>query len=100
MSAYPDLDISRTEAIWDVLQKIYGRTEEKFLFVLDEWDAVFYVPFISAVNHQEYLLFIKNMLKDQPYVELAYMTGVLPHHKTSFRCFIFQRFRIKYICGI
>lgn len=83
MIAYPDLGISKTEAIWDVLQKIYGQTEGKFLFVLDEWDAVFHMPFISAVNHQEYLLFLKNMLKDQPYVEFAYMTGVLPIAKYS-----------------
>lgn len=78
MAAHSDLGISRTEAIWDVLQKIYGQTEEKFLFVLDEWDAIFHMPFISRVNHEEYLLFLKNLLKDQPYVEFAYMTGVLP----------------------
>ncbi len=48
IAAYPDLGISRTEAVWDVLQKIYERTEEKFLFVLDEWDAVFHMPFVSG----------------------------------------------------
>lgn len=83
IAAYPDLGISRTEAVWDVLQKIYERTEEKFLFVLDEWDAVFHMPFISRGNQQEYLLFLKNLLKDQPYVEFAYMTGVLPIAKYS-----------------
>ena len=30
-----------------------------------------------------YLEFLKNLLKDQPYVELAYMTGVLPVAKYS-----------------
>ncbi|MDE7273371.1 MAG: ATP-binding protein [Lachnospiraceae bacterium] len=83
MAAYPDLGISRTEAVWDVLQKIYERTEEKFLFVLDEWDAVFHMPFISGRNQQEYLLFLKNLLKDQPYAEFVYMTGVLPIAKYS-----------------
>lgn len=65
------------------LQKIYEQTQEKFLFVLDEWDAVFHMPFISEGNQQEYLLFLKNLLKDQPYVKFVYMTGVLPIAKYS-----------------
>lgn len=83
IDAYPDMGISKTEAVWDVLQKIYEQTREKFLFVLDEWDAVFHMPFISEGNQQEYLLFLKNLLKDQPYVKFAYMTGVLPIAKYS-----------------
>ncbi len=83
IAAYSDLGISMTEAVWDGLQKIYERTKNKFLFVLDEWDAVFHMSFVSEVNQQEYLLFLKNLLKDQPYVEFAYMTGVLPVAKYS-----------------
>lgn len=41
------------------------------------------MPFVSGMNQQEFLLFLKNMLKDQPYVEFAYMTGVLPIAKYS-----------------
>ena len=73
----------RSEAVWDGLQRIYEQTKGKFLFVLDEWDAVFHMPFVSGMNQQEFLLFLKNMLKDQPYVEFAYMTGVLPIAKYS-----------------
>lgn len=83
IDAYPDMGISKMEAIWDVLQKIYEQTREKFLFVLYEWDAVFHMSFISEGNQQEYLLFLKNLLKDQPYVKFAYMTGVLPIAKYS-----------------
>ena len=83
IAAYPDLDVSKTEAVWDGLQRIYEQTKGKFLFVLDEWDAVFHMPFVSGMNQQEFLLFLKNMLKDQPYVEFAYMTGVLPIAKYS-----------------
>ena len=50
---------------------------------MDEWDAVFHMPFISQKGRQEYLLFLKNLLKDQVYVELAYMTGILPIAKYS-----------------
>lgn len=47
------------------------------------WDAVFYMPFISEEERKEYLLFLKWLLKDQPYVEFVYMTGVLPIAKYS-----------------
>lgn len=55
----------------------------KFIFVIDEWDAVFHMSFISPGQQKEYLLFLKNLLKDQVYTELVYMTGVLPVAKYS-----------------
>ncbi|MCM1135440.1 MAG: ATP-binding protein [Clostridium sp.] len=81
--AYSDLHVNKEDSVWDALQKIYEETENKFLFVMDEWDAVFHMSFVSAEERREYLLFLKNMLKDQPYVEFAYMTGVLPIVKYS-----------------
>lgn len=81
-TAYPDC-INMDDSVWDAFQKIYERSENKFLFVMDEWDAVFHMPFISKEDQKEYLLFLRNMLKDQPYVEFAYMTGVLPVAKYS-----------------
>ncbi len=83
MEDYADCGICRDASVWDALQKIYERTEHKFLFVIDEWDAVFHMPFISEDEQKEYLLFLKWLLKDQPYVEFAYMTGVLPISKYS-----------------
>lgn len=45
--------------------------------MIDEWDAVFHMTFVSKDKQREYLAFLKNLLKDQVYVELTYMTGVL-----------------------
>ena len=83
MTVYTDCSIGKEDSVWDALQKIYEQTEDKFLFVLDEWDAVFHMPFISNEEQMEYLLFLKWLLKDQSYVEFAYMTGVLPIAKYS-----------------
>lgn len=47
-------------------------------FVLDEWDAIFNMPFIKKKDKLSYLSFLKNMLKGKVYVSLAYMTGILP----------------------
>lgn len=83
MAVYTRCGISADDAVWDALQKIYEQTDTKFLFVIDEWDAVFHMPFISREEQKEYLLFLKWLLKDQAYVEFAYMTGVLPIAKYS-----------------
>ena len=83
IAIYENCGLSKDDSAWDVLQKIYEQTDGKFMFVLDEWDAVFHMPFISREDQQEYLLFLKWLLKDQPYIEFAYMTGVLPIAKYS-----------------
>lgn len=83
LTEFSYLEIDKNKSTWDILQEIHEKAKNKFIFVLDEWDAVFHLPFISDDNRQEYLLFLKNLLKDQIYVELAYMTGVLPIAKYS-----------------
>ena len=69
------------QPLWDMMDEIFQRTNQRFVFVMDEWDAVFHMPFIS--QKEQYLLFLKNLLKNQVYVELAYMTGILPIAKYS-----------------
>lgn len=50
---------------------------------MDEWDAIFHKGFISEADKKSYLEFLRDLLKGQAYVELAYMTGVLPIAKYS-----------------
>lgn len=83
MKVYPDMDIDINDSVPDVLLRITEETQDKFIFVMDEWDAVFHMDFISEENRKQYLLFLKNLLKNQSYVECAYMTGVLPISKYS-----------------
>ena len=51
--------------------------------MFDEWDFIFHQAFVSQKDKMEYLLFLRNLLKDRPYVLLAYMTGILPIAKYS-----------------
>ncbi len=57
-------------------------TNDKFIFIFDEWDYIFshnlFVP-----HQNDFLEFLRSLLKDQPYVALAYMTGVLPIKRYS-----------------
>jgi len=65
------------------VSQMFKDSGESFIFILDEWDSVFYKNFMTSADRTMYLSFLKNLLKDQPYVELTYMTGVLPIAKYS-----------------
>lgn len=79
MEKYPKLKEKEYRSISRMLQD----TEDSFIFILDEWDSVFYQRFMTDDDKSSYMAFLKGLLKDQPYVELAYMTGVLPIAKYS-----------------
>lgn len=63
------------------LRKIYAKTKKKFIFLIDEWDCVMRERQESESMQKQYLDFLRNLLKDQDYVALAYMTGILPVKK-------------------
>ena len=65
----------------EALEKIYVKTEKQFIFLIDEWDCVMRERQESEDLQKQYLDFLRNLLKDQPYVALAYMTGILPVKK-------------------
>ncbi len=64
-----------------VLGKIFQQTEEGFIFVIDEWDCVFRMAKEKKEAQREYLDFLRGLFKGAEYVELAYMTGILPIKK-------------------
>lgn len=63
------------------LEEIYAHTGKKFIFLFDEWDCIMRERQESEELQKQYLDFLRNLLKDQPYVALAYMTGILPVKK-------------------
>ena len=63
------------------LREIFVKTEKQFIFLIDEWDCVMRERQESETIQKQYLDFLRNLLKDQPYVALAYMTGILPVKK-------------------
>lgn len=81
--AYKEQRIDTGCASWDILAAIFQETGDRFIFIIDEWDAVFHLPYITEEEKQSYLRFLRSLLKGQVYVELAYMTGILPIAKYS-----------------
>lgn len=64
-----------------VLKQIYAHTENGFIFIIDEWDCVFRLAKERKDVQKEYLDFLRGLFKGPDYVELAYMTGILPIKK-------------------
>lgn len=80
---YPQCGITETDTPWDALEMIRGKTGERFIFVMDEWDFIFHDNTFSGNDQFKFLRFLQNLLKSQAYVEMAYMTGILPIAKYS-----------------
>ncbi|MCD8200859.1 MAG: ATP-binding protein [Clostridia bacterium] len=78
--AYPDIAFKK-ESVIPMIKKIYSETKAKFVFVIDEWDSPFREQKNDKDGHDDYLVFLRSLLKDQEYVALAYMTGILPIKK-------------------
>ena len=78
---YPQVDYFDTEKISRVLKDICAQTGERFIFIIDEWDCIFREYREDKESQKEYLDYLRLLLKDQAYVEFAYMTGILPIKK-------------------
>ena len=63
------------------LTQIFLSTKKKFVFIIDEWDCIFREKKMDTTLQVQYLDFLRNLLKDRAYVNLAYMTGILPIKK-------------------
>ncbi len=64
-----------------VLGQIYAQTKKGFVFIIDEWDCVFRFAKERQDVQKAYLDFLRGLFKGAEYVELAYMTGILPIKK-------------------
>ncbi len=81
---FPNANIDIEASAWEAFEEVYLTYDRKrFIFVMDEWDCVFHKKFFSEENKKEYIDFLAGMFKGQAYVEMAYMTGVLPIAKYS-----------------
>lgn len=82
--SFPGLVGGQETSVVSALLNIYAADDTaEFIFVLDEWDFIFHQSFAAEQEKREYLQFLRNLLKDRPYVMLTYMTGILPIAKYS-----------------
>ena len=78
---YPDVDYFDDTDLSDSLQDVYAKTKIPFVVIIDEWDCIFREYKQDSKAQEIYLDFLRDLLKDKPYIHLAYMTGILPIKK-------------------
>ena len=74
-----DLDPDDSLTFW--MTDVYQETGIPFVILIDEWDCVMREHRGNREALDSYLDFLRSWLKDQDYVALAYMTGILPIKK-------------------
>jgi len=78
--SYPETKYDSSDFSYS-LDRFYRKSGIPFVIVIDEWDAVFRIWKDNSEAQRLYLDFLRDWLKDKPYVALAYMTGILPIKK-------------------
>ncbi|MCD8294350.1 MAG: AAA family ATPase [Clostridia bacterium] len=73
---YPSAELGRS-SLKDMFYQISEQTKQGIVFIIDEWDCIFRAP-KPYMERIQYLRYLTVLLKNKPYVSLAYMTGVLP----------------------
>ena len=81
LDAYGNLHFRDSEDLIQVMKDIFAKTKCPFVILIDEWDCLFREYKQDREAQKKYLDFLRVWLKDQDYVALAYMTGILPIKK-------------------
>ena len=76
---YPEY-VDEDSLIW-AMKDIHKNTKHTFIILIDEWDCLFREYVHDTDSQKKYLDFLRAWLKDQDYIALAYMTGILPIKK-------------------
>lgn len=79
--AYPNADYYNDEDLIQTIEDVYSKEDRQLIIVIDEWDAVFRVRQSDKDGQTEYLDFLRDLMKDNNHIALAYLTGILPIKK-------------------
>jgi hypothetical protein len=78
---YPDAVKEEENVLADALADVNQKTGEKFIVIIDEWDAIFREEKLNNELQNQYVNFLRGMFKSgqsAAFIELAYLTGILP----------------------
>lgn len=78
---YPGILFLDDNDLIQVMKDIYVSEGRRFIILIDEWDCLFREYQQDSGSQKRYLDFLRVWLKDQAYVAMAYMTGILPIKK-------------------
>ena len=78
---YPDVLLAENHSLAETLARINTVTGRKFIVIIDEWDVLIRDEATKEDIQNEYIRFLRGIFKGtEPtkYVQLAYLTGILP----------------------
>ena len=78
---FPDVRYFDNTKLLRSLRDVFAKYGVHFIYVIDEWDCIFRIHKEDTESQRKYLDFLRNLMKDQSYVSLVYMTGILPIKK-------------------
>ena len=81
---WPDIAGLKESTLADALATVYEKTGARFVFVIDEWDAVFRQYPDDKALQKAWIHFLRDLFKQKvmdDVIALAYMTGILPVKK-------------------
>lgn len=79
---YPN--VKKEETLFDTLFSVAEATGNKFIIIIDEWDALFREAKSNTELQKEYIQLLRGLFKSSltdRMIEAAYMTGILPIKK-------------------
>ena len=84
LEAYPQVAVKDTDDLLGILIRIAAFTGERFVFIIDEWDAVCREFPSESPTMNSYVDWLRRMFKDASALNVfaaVYMTGILPIKK-------------------
>ena len=83
-SAYPDVLPNPDDDMMDYMLRVVQHTGKRFIFIIDEWDAVCRIYNNDSTPMDLYVNWLRRMFKDTTATDCfaaVYMTGILPIKK-------------------
>ena len=81
MEMAPHIRYKEPSNLMQVFTDLHLDTKIPLVILIDEWDCLFREYKDDLDSQKMYSDFLRNLLKDRPFVGLAYMTGILPIKK-------------------
>ena len=78
---FPDVRYYDETKLIRSLKDVFEKYQVPFIFIIDEWDCVLRDKKNDSMAQEIYLKFLSALFKNQSYLALVYMTGILPIKK-------------------
>ena len=84
IAAYPEVPQKDDDDLMDLLLRVCSMTGQRFVFIIDEWDAPCRMYAANPQTMDRYVEWLRRMFKDITAIQVyagVYMTGILPIKK-------------------